>query len=123
MKDKLRGAPLWALGAMSGTSLDGVDAALVQTDGQRILAFGESGYRPYTSPERAALKAALGRWPGEDTDAALEVVQGAHAELLTGFPQAELDDLPDWVQLHSVEKLEVPGLQEDRHLVIMSVNP
>lgn len=90
MKDKLRGAPLWALGAMSGTSLDGVDAALVQTDGQQILAFGESGYRPYTAPERAALKAALGRWPGEDTGAALEVVQGAHAELLAGFPQAEL---------------------------------
>lgn len=38
------------------------------------------------------------------------------------FPAAELDDLPGWVQLHSVEKLEVPGLQEDRHLVIMSVN-
>ena len=75
---------------MSGTSLDGVDAALVQTDGQRILAFGESGYRPYTASERAALKAALGRWPGEDTGAALEVVQGAHAELLAGFPQAEL---------------------------------
>jgi len=39
------------------------------------------------------------------------------------YPAAELDDLPGWVQLHSVEKLEVPGLQEDRHLVIMSVNP
>jgi len=39
------------------------------------------------------------------------------------FPAAELDELPGWVQLHSVEKLEVPGLQEDRHLVIMSVNP
>ena len=38
------------------------------------------------------------------------------------FPAAELDALPGWVQLHSVEKLEVPGLQEDRHLVIMSVN-
>lgn len=39
------------------------------------------------------------------------------------FPAAELDLLPGWVQLHSVEKLEVPGLQEDRHLVIMSVIP
>ena len=39
------------------------------------------------------------------------------------YPAAELEHLPDWVQLHSVEKLEVPGLQEDRHLVIMSVNP
>ena len=39
------------------------------------------------------------------------------------FPAAELDELPGWVTLHSVEKLEVPGLQEDRHLVIMSINP
>ena len=37
------------------------------------------------------------------------------------YPQSELDDLPGWVRVDSVEKLEVPGLQEDRHLVIMSV--
>lgn len=90
MKDKLKAAPVWALGAMSGTSLDGVDAALVQTDGRQILAFGESGYRAYTGEERALLRAALGRWPGDDLAAAGEVVQRAHAELLAGFPQAEL---------------------------------
>ena len=37
------------------------------------------------------------------------------------FPQSELQDLPGWVHIDSVEKLDVPGLQEDRHLVIMSV--
>ena len=37
------------------------------------------------------------------------------------FPQSELDELPGWVRINSVEKLDVPGLQEDRHLVIMSV--
>jgi anhydro-N-acetylmuramic acid kinase len=37
--------PVWALGAMSGTSLDGVDAALIRTDGRRIFEFGESAYR------------------------------------------------------------------------------
>ena len=37
------------------------------------------------------------------------------------FPQSELNDLPGWVRIDSVEKLDVPGLQEDRHLVIMSV--
>ena len=37
------------------------------------------------------------------------------------FPQGELEDLPGWIRIDSVEKLEVPGLQEDRHLVIMSV--
>jgi 16S rRNA (guanine527-N7)-methyltransferase len=38
-------------------------------------------------------------------------------------PQAELDDLPDWVRVEAVEALAVPGLQEQRHLVIMSLKP
>ena len=38
------------------------------------------------------------------------------------YPETELEVLPDWIRIHSVEKLHVPGLQEDRHLVIMSVN-
>ena len=37
------------------------------------------------------------------------------------YPETELEALPDWTEVHSVEKLQVPGLQEDRHLVIMSV--
>ena len=37
------------------------------------------------------------------------------------YPETELEALPDWTRVHSVEKLHVPGLQEDRHLVIMSV--
>ncbi len=37
------------------------------------------------------------------------------------YPATELEALPDWTVVHSVEKLQVPGLQEDRHLVIMSV--
>lgn len=38
-------------------------------------------------------------------------------------PDEELAALPAWVEVRSVERLAVPGLQEDRHLVIMSVNP
>lgn len=36
-------------------------------------------------------------------------------------PDEELADLPAWLNVESVEKLSVPGLQENRHLVIMSV--
>ena len=36
------------------------------------------------------------------------------------YPDMELRGLPDDVRVDSVEKLRVPGLQEDRHLVIMS---
>ncbi|HBR47003.1 MAG TPA: hypothetical protein DEA80_19125, partial [Afipia sp.] len=35
---------LKAIGLMSGTSLDGVDVALIETDGEHIGAFGPTGY-------------------------------------------------------------------------------
>ncbi len=77
--------PQWVLGAMSGTSLDGVDAALLRTDGVEIFGFGETGYRAYSDAERAVLRAALGTWTGPQVDAAAEVVQRAHVELLQQF--------------------------------------
>jgi len=56
--------------------------------------------------------------------AARHLAAGARLLAMKGrFPRGELDDLPDWVRIESVEKLAVPGLQEDRHLVIMSVIP
>ena len=79
------GARIWALGAMSGTSLDGVDAALIETDGERIFGFGASRYRAYSKGEQAVLSAALGLWPGADLEAAARVVMDAHIEALTGF--------------------------------------
>ena len=86
----LKGA-VWALGAMSGTSLDGVDAAMVLTDGHRILDFGPTGYRPYTAAERETLRAGLGHWPGSSAaERAAEVVETAHAEVLSRFQGAEL---------------------------------
>ncbi|MFO7771315.1 MAG: anhydro-N-acetylmuramic acid kinase [Roseovarius gahaiensis] len=86
----LNAKPMRALGAMSGTSLDGVDAAVVETDGERIHGFGDSLYRPYSAHEQAVLSAALGRWPGEDVDEALSVVQTAHIEALAGFHGVDL---------------------------------
>lgn len=37
------------------------------------------------------------------------------------YPERELQEVPEWLRIDSVEKLVVPALQEDRHLVIMSV--
>ena len=80
-----------SLGAMSGTSLDGVDAAVVITDGVTIEAFGDTAYRAYSEAERTTLQAALGCWPGDPgvPDAA-EVVEAAHAELLAGFTGVDI---------------------------------
>jgi anhydro-N-acetylmuramic acid kinase len=83
--------PIWALGTMSGTSLDGVDAAMVLTDGHTITEFGPHAYRPYTATERTTIRAAFGRWPGDAGVAeAAEVVETAHAEVLTRFNGADL---------------------------------
>ncbi len=50
---------LTAVGLMSGTSLDGVDVALIETDGRQVRSFGPSGYRAYTDQERSLLRQAL----------------------------------------------------------------
>lgn len=84
------GGALRALGAMSGTSLDGVDAAVVETDGHAILGFGATGYRPYSPEERAVLRRALGQWAGPDVAAAAQVVGAAHAALLSEFEGVDL---------------------------------
>lgn len=82
--------PITALGAMSGTSLDGVDAAVIVTDGVDILGFGESAYRAYSEAEAAMLKAALGKWPGDDLAQVSELIETVHAEVLCGFEDVDL---------------------------------
>ncbi|MEO5336948.1 MAG: anhydro-N-acetylmuramic acid kinase [Magnetospirillum sp. WYHS-4] len=49
-----------ALGLMSGTSLDGIDAAILVTDGERIEAFGPALTLPYEPAFRDRLRACLG---------------------------------------------------------------
>ena len=46
----------WALGLMSGTSLDGIDAALIRTDGETVESFGPSHTTPYDDAFRARLR-------------------------------------------------------------------
>ncbi|MDP2408811.1 MAG: anhydro-N-acetylmuramic acid kinase [Pseudolabrys sp.] len=86
-----------AIGLMSGTSLDGVDVALLETDGERIAAFGPTGYRAYSDDERALLRQALtdgaglaDRWqrPGVLAEAEAFVTR-AHAEAVESFLQTE----------------------------------
>lgn len=82
--------PVKALGAMSGTSLDGVDAAVLETDGRAILAFGPTAYRSYDVDERTVIAAGLGRWQGPEVQAAAAVVETAHLALLAEFADIEL---------------------------------
>ncbi|PHR61965.1 MAG: anhydro-N-acetylmuramic acid kinase [Robiginitomaculum sp.] len=46
------------IGLMSGTSLDGVDAAILDTDGEVVFGFGATHFRSYTQDERQILSEA-----------------------------------------------------------------
>ena len=48
-----------ALGLMSGTSLDGIDIALIRTDGEGVVSRGPARTYPYVPQQRAILKDAL----------------------------------------------------------------
>src|SRR5262245_14539484 len=82
-----------AIGLMSGTSMDGVDVALIETDGERITAFGPTGYRAYAEAERALLRQSLidavkvtdrGQRPGVLAQAEALVTR-AHGDALADF--------------------------------------
>jgi anhydro-N-acetylmuramic acid kinase len=79
-------APMLAVGLMSGTSLDGMDAALVRITGPRAIELLAFVHRPYRPSERARLDgvlaggpiaevarlhAAIGDWAAEAVDAVL----------------------------------------------------
>ncbi|TAJ34536.1 MAG: anhydro-N-acetylmuramic acid kinase [Reyranella sp.] len=72
-------SPLRALGLMSGTSVDGVDVALIETDGERIAAFGPALTVPYTDEVRRTIRAAFGaEQESAETRAAEQAVTEAH---------------------------------------------
>jgi anhydro-N-acetylmuramic acid kinase len=48
-----------AIGLMSGTSMDGVDVALIETDGETHVTLGRSGCFPYRETDRALLRRAV----------------------------------------------------------------
>ena len=63
---------VWALGLMSGTSLDGIDAALIRTDGRNVFEFGESITRPLDDEMHADLRNSLHKHQGECDIARIE---------------------------------------------------
>ena len=108
-----------AIGLMSGTSLDGVDVALIETDGERIAHFGPSGYRPYADDEQALLRQALAQGvaltdraarPGMLAEAD-DFVTRVHAETVEAFLDTEHIDKSDVaiIGFHGQTVLHRPG--------------
>ncbi len=73
-------APETAIGLMSGTSLDGIDAAVLETDGVRVTGFGPTLTAPYESGLRERIRAVLGARGAVD-DVARAVTE-AHAGIV-----------------------------------------
>jgi anhydro-N-acetylmuramic acid kinase len=114
-----RGNVLRAIGLMSGTSLDGVDVALIETDGTHVTMFGPTGYRPYTDDERALLRDALAAG-GSLTDrtarpgvlrAAEDFVTAVHAETVETFLKDQAIDRAgiDVIGFHGQTVLHKPS--------------
>jgi len=81
-----------AIGLMSGTSMDGVDAAWVETDGHVIERFGAGHFAAYSPEERATLVAAQGIWPGASNAlaATAEIVERRHIAAVRALPAADV---------------------------------
>jgi anhydro-N-acetylmuramic acid kinase len=76
-----------AIGLMSGTSMDGVDVAAIETDGERVAWMGPSSTVPYTPALRARLDRAV-RDPQRAADAMAALVNDltdVHAAAVEAF--------------------------------------
>lgn len=74
------------IGLMSGTSLDGVDAAVLETDGETIAAAGPSLTLPFPPPLRAALRLLLDE--AESIDPRSEIFSATEAALTLHHAEA-----------------------------------
>ena len=90
-------ASMLAIGLMSGTSQDGVDVALIDSDGEQIGRFGATACRPYAKAERTLLRRATAatanltdRTARPDVVAEAErLVDDAHAEAVEVLPRGQ----------------------------------
>src|SRR5260370_3789707 len=70
-----------ALGVLSGRAVDGVEVAMIETDGERVEAFGPSLTLPYPDDVRRTIRAAFGaEQANEATRAAEHLVTEMHIE-------------------------------------------
>jgi 16S rRNA (guanine527-N7)-methyltransferase len=84
---------------------------------QRVEAFSESkAFANITSRAFGSLKSFVEAVrPCADETTRLLAMKGA-------YPEKELEELPAWIKVQSIEKLTVPYLHAERHLVMMSVS-
>ncbi len=82
-----------AIGAMTGTSMDGIDLAYLETDGRQTLKFGPSASYPFSDDDRALLRSAVAaaKYLGKRDErpgplaAAEDLITRRHVEVIKAF--------------------------------------
>lgn len=105
-----------ALGLMSGTSMDGIDLAVIRTDGEGAVRRGPAGFEPYGAGFRRRMEAALetakairGRdeRPGDLAELEKDITL-AHADAVGRFLSAHADIRPEVIGFHGQTVLHRP---------------
>lgn len=99
---------LRAIGLMSGTSMDGVDVALIETDGEGEVKQGPFSFRPYDDPDRELMRRALADAVAVgDRDARPGALAGAEAMITERHAQA----VRDFLSAHALaaEMIDIVG--------------
>jgi anhydro-N-acetylmuramic acid kinase len=94
------------IGLMSGTSLDGVDAALIETDGHTVQAFGRALTIPYQANLRADLRRLIDL--GETAPAALVADAETQLTEIHGQAVAAVGEPADLIGFHGQTILHAP---------------
>ncbi len=107
-----------ALGLMSGTSMDGIDVAVIRTDGEGVIKRGPGATYPYSAEQRRAIKLAAekARANGGGGDPETEeMLTRAHAEAIAAFRAAH-EGAIDVIGFHGQTVLHAPERKITRQL-------
>jgi anhydro-N-acetylmuramic acid kinase len=109
------GKMMRAIGLMSGTSMDGIDVALIDSDGESALVRGPSATFPYDERFRAGLRAALDDARAIDDRAARP---GSLAEVERELTERHADAVQAFLRAQALEARDVAVIGFHGHTVL-----